>query len=92
MSVNRLTKLLVEEEGISQRATAKMIGVGVGTINRDLDDVPSGTIKENIDFDNQNIIKEIVPSGTPPEIPAWINESGQAELPPVVNSEKIILS
>lgn len=66
---------LMAREGASQRATAKMLGVGVGTVNRDI--VPSGTPEEKSTIDNEEVINGNVPNGTPPETPAWIEESGQ---------------
>jgi len=41
----KIAKKLKELEA-TQRAAAKMLGVGVGTINRDIENVPSGTNQE----------------------------------------------
>lgn len=50
----------------TQRATAKVLGVGVATVNRDLDPVPSGTIPEAEDQQKQDVTEADVPSGTKP--------------------------
>lgn len=70
-----IAKKLSELEA-SQRATAKMLGVGVATINRDTNPVPSGTIEVNNTTEYEEVINDIVPFGTPSEIPSWIEESG----------------
>jgi ParB family chromosome partitioning protein len=55
----------LKELEASQRATADTLGVGVGTINRDIDeDVPNGTLKKNIYTNNKEVTDENVPNGT----------------------------
>jgi phage N-6-adenine-methyltransferase len=58
----------LKELEASQRATANTLGVGVGTINRDIDEnVPNGTLKENIYTNNKEVTDENVPFGTSSE-------------------------
>lgn len=63
-------KELIEQAngiGASQRATADMLGVGVGTVNRELnsDSVPVGTSEPSSNNGNQDATSDTVPSGTP---------------------------
>jgi hypothetical protein len=37
----------LSNEGMSQREIDEVLGVGLGTVNRDLDDVPNGTSDVN---------------------------------------------
>ncbi len=69
---------LLDDLKATQRASAKALGVGVGTINSDVnDDVQNRTkkeVEEIIDIDNQDVTNEDVQNRTPEEIPE--------ELPP----------
>lgn len=47
----------------SQRATARMLGVGKSTINRDT--VPNGTPAQKNITEYEEVIKDSVPNGTP---------------------------
>lgn len=61
-------QLAVEDlaaEGMTQREIADVLGVGVGTVNRELAGVPDGTA----DVGDQGEATPIVPSGTP----SWID-------------------
>ncbi len=49
----------------SQRAIAETLGVGVATINRDINPtVPNGTIKGKTPIDNEVVIIDTVPNET----------------------------
>jgi N6-adenosine-specific RNA methylase IME4 len=69
----KIAKMLADLRA-TQRAIAKMLGVGVGTINRDLD-VPNGTEQEEKPLEIKDEIEENVPSGTEPETTP-LNQSG----------------
>jgi hypothetical protein len=53
----------LKEKGKSQRETAAILGVGVGTVNRDLDSVPNGT-------EEANSKGSTVPNGMPDPVKA----------------------
>ena len=49
---------------------AKMLGVGVATVNRDLDDVPDGTQSADESTEKHEVEPDDVPDGTP----AWFQD------------------
>lgn len=63
----------------SQRNSAKVLGVGVATINRDTNvSVPTGTEEEELYVDNKEDIKANVPNETElDKTPNWIDEDSQ---------------
>lgn len=63
----KLAKRLAELQA-PQRATAKALGVGVATVNRDI--VPSGTKAQKKTAENDVDSEPIVPSGTPTPLSA----------------------
>lgn len=65
----------LEKLRATQRATAKMLGVGIGTVNRDLDTVPIGTelASEPAPIKEEN--EKTVPLGTKPSL--TIAQSGE---------------
>ncbi len=60
-----ISKLLAEKRA-TQRAAARLLGVGVGTINRDIESVPSGTKTEPRSTTEAGD-KDSVPNGTKPD-------------------------
>jgi len=59
-----LAKLLVEDEGISQRATAKMIGVSNETIRQDVNKLTdNGNNTIEYEEDTENIVNKLTPTG-----------------------------
>ncbi len=63
----------LEKMKATQRATAKVLGVGTTTIARDLKDVPNGT-KQVIKSDTNKVEASSVPNGTKP--PNTLSKSG----------------
>jgi N6-adenosine-specific RNA methylase IME4 len=80
IAADRRKNLAIKLEALAatQRATAKALGVGVATVNRDLDPVPTGTKPKTTPQQKQALIDDVVPSGTPPPTPppASIPQSG----------------
>ena len=54
----------------SQRTVAKALGVGIATVNRDINDVPNGTPPPKKDTQKQDVEQETVPN----ETSAWFQD------------------